>query len=84
MPASKFPGGAAEVGAAVLEEGAWLAIISMFRLLSINIGLRLTQIIVNEGSTSRLNQSLFSPNPSYNGSQALTVFGVEARNENAL
>lgn len=33
LPASKFPGGAAEVGAAVLEEGAWLSIISMFRLL---------------------------------------------------
>ncbi|KJA21331.1 hypothetical protein HYPSUDRAFT_42197 [Hypholoma sublateritium FD-334 SS-4] len=65
MPASNFPGGPVEVGAAVLEERTWMA------------------IIINEGSTSRLNQSLNSPNPTYNGSQAITVFGVEARNENA-
>ncbi|PPR02814.1 hypothetical protein CVT26_009600 [Gymnopilus dilepis] len=41
-------------------------------------------ITINAGSTSRLMSSLASPNSSYDGSEAITVFGVEARNENAL
>ncbi|KAF8884553.1 hypothetical protein CPB84DRAFT_1789019 [Gymnopilus junonius] len=41
-------------------------------------------ITINEGSTARLMDSLASPNATYDGSEAMTVFGVEARNENAF
>ncbi|KDR66503.1 hypothetical protein GALMADRAFT_80808 [Galerina marginata CBS 339.88] len=66
IPASQFPGGPSEVGAAVLEEHTW------------------TAITINEGSTARLSNSLITPNASYDGTQAITVFAVEARNENAF
>ncbi|KAF8153410.1 hypothetical protein B0H34DRAFT_104331 [Crassisporium funariophilum] len=41
-------------------------------------------ISINEGSTARLSASLASPNSSYDGTEAITVFAVEARNENAF
>ncbi|KAF9484292.1 hypothetical protein BDN70DRAFT_989742 [Pholiota conissans] len=66
VPASQFPGGAQEVGAAVLEEHTWAA------------------VTINAGSTARLMQSLSSPNTTYDGRDAITAFGVEARNENAF
>ncbi|PPQ93065.1 hypothetical protein CVT25_011941 [Psilocybe cyanescens] len=41
-------------------------------------------ITINEGSSSRLSQSLVAPNATYDGSEAVSIFAVEARNENAL
>ncbi|KAF8965752.1 hypothetical protein BDZ97DRAFT_1810828 [Flammula alnicola] len=41
-------------------------------------------ITINEGSTARLSASFTSPNASYNGADAITIFAVEARNENAF
>ncbi|KIM36235.1 hypothetical protein M413DRAFT_31832 [Hebeloma cylindrosporum] len=66
VPASQFPGGAHEVGAAVLEEHTWVA------------------IVINPDSSSRLTASLTAPNATYNGADAITVFAVEGRNENAF
>ena len=39
---------------------------------------------VNPGSSSRLTAALAAPNASYDGSEVITAYGVEARNENAL
>lgn len=39
---------------------------------------------VNSDSSSRLTASLTTPNATYNGTDAITVFAVEGRNENAL
>ncbi|KAH9474354.1 Nitrosoguanidine resistance protein SNG1, partial [Psilocybe cubensis] len=44
----------------------------------------LTSPTVNQGSSSRLSQSLITPNATYDGSEAVSVFAVEARNENAF
>ncbi|KAG6845242.1 hypothetical protein H0H93_016149, partial [Arthromyces matolae] len=41
-------------------------------------------ITIHSGATSRLQASYASPNPSYDGSEAITVYGEEARNENAF
>ncbi|KJA24382.1 hypothetical protein HYPSUDRAFT_214573 [Hypholoma sublateritium FD-334 SS-4] len=41
-------------------------------------------ITVNEGSSARLAASLASPNAAYNGTTAVTAFGVEGRNENGF
>ncbi|TFK75436.1 hypothetical protein BDN72DRAFT_757861 [Pluteus cervinus] len=40
-------------------------------------------IAINAGATARLNAALQSDDQAYNGSTAITAFGVEARNENA-
>lgn len=40
-------------------------------------------VTVNSGASSRLSAALASPNASYDGSQAISVYGAEARNENA-
>ena len=38
---------------------------------------------VNPGASSRLTNSLASPNTTYDGSEAITAYAEEARNENA-
>lgn len=38
---------------------------------------------MNPGASSQLNEALQNPSASYNGSLAITVYGEEARNENA-
>ncbi|KAG5636443.1 hypothetical protein H0H81_008033 [Sphagnurus paluster] len=40
-------------------------------------------IAIHAGSTDRLQASYASPNASYDGTSAITFYGVEARNENA-
>ncbi|TFK39062.1 hypothetical protein BDQ12DRAFT_604534 [Crucibulum laeve] len=39
---------------------------------------------INSGASLRLNSSVSNPNSSYNGSDAITVYAIEARNENAF
>ncbi|CAA7263445.1 unnamed protein product [Cyclocybe aegerita] len=41
-------------------------------------------LTINPGTTARLTASIASPNASYNGADAITVFATEARNENAF
>ncbi|KAJ3570610.1 hypothetical protein NP233_g4289 [Leucocoprinus birnbaumii] len=41
-------------------------------------------VTVNPGASSRLTAALASPNASYDGSQAISVYGVEARNQAAF
>lgn len=41
-------------------------------------------VVINEGATARLQSSLATPSASYNGSDAITVYAEEARNENAF
>ncbi|KAG5636442.1 hypothetical protein H0H81_008032 [Sphagnurus paluster] len=43
-----------------------------------------TAIAIQAGSTERLQASYATPNASYDGTSAITVYGVEARNENAF
>jgi len=38
--------------------------------------------IVNPGASNRLSTSLNTPNATYDGSEAITVFASEARQEN--
>ncbi|KAF8965751.1 hypothetical protein BDZ97DRAFT_1810822 [Flammula alnicola] len=40
-------------------------------------------VTINPGSTARLESSISNPDPSYNGSAAVTAWGTEGRNENA-
>ncbi|KAG6899983.1 hypothetical protein C0995_004558 [Termitomyces sp. Mi166 len=40
-------------------------------------------IAIHAGSTARLQASYMTPNASYDGSEAITIYGDEARNENA-
>ncbi|KAF9044944.1 hypothetical protein BJ165DRAFT_1347224 [Panaeolus papilionaceus] len=40
-------------------------------------------LAINQGASDRLEASLANPNPDYDGALAITVFAVEARNENA-
>ncbi len=68
----------------VTEERTWVAVVS--GLLSIYLALSVSPgvgFVVNAGTSSRLSQGLQSPNPSYNGSLAISVYVDEARNENA-
>jgi len=82
VPSSQFPGGVHEVRAAVLEEHTWVAITSGVACFSLRIIFNAKT--VNPGSTSRLAASLTTPNATYDGADAITVFAVEARNENGL
>jgi len=55
------------------------------RILYFYLVCHLTHILsVNAGATARLSDSLITPNTSYNGADAMTVYAVEARSENAL
>ncbi|KDR66504.1 hypothetical protein GALMADRAFT_1156271 [Galerina marginata CBS 339.88] len=40
-------------------------------------------VIINQGATARLESSISNPNASYKGEEAITVYGIEARNERA-
>ncbi|TRM69268.1 hypothetical protein BD626DRAFT_391845 [Schizophyllum amplum] len=40
-------------------------------------------VVINNGATSNLNSAIAATDASYNGSSAVTAYGVEARNENA-
>ncbi|KAJ2923986.1 hypothetical protein H1R20_g13109, partial [Candolleomyces eurysporus] len=42
-----------------------------------------TAVSINPGSSGRLTSALAAPNSSYDGAEAITAYGVEARNENA-
>ncbi|KAJ3514420.1 hypothetical protein NLJ89_g2395 [Agrocybe chaxingu] len=41
-------------------------------------------VAINPGATARLTASISSPNSSYDGTEAITVYATEARNENAF
>ncbi|KDQ49517.1 hypothetical protein JAAARDRAFT_42844 [Jaapia argillacea MUCL 33604] len=41
-------------------------------------------IVINSGATTALTSAVLSANSSYSGSSAITVYAVEARNENAF
>jgi hypothetical protein len=85
VDARDFSEGPSQVGHVVVEQQTWTAITSTFFPLThstprADISLSPT---VNPGSSDRLQASYTSPNASYDGSDAITVFGNEARNENA-
>ncbi|KAL1710621.1 hypothetical protein EV121DRAFT_275439 [Schizophyllum commune] len=40
-------------------------------------------VVINNGATSNFNDAVSTADPSYNGTSAVTAYGVEARNENA-
>ena len=82
MPAALFPLGEVQVADAVREERTWVAITSASAHCShlthdTNMG------SVNKGASERLRRSLGTPNATYDGKDAISVFAVEARNENA-
>lgn len=82
--ASDFPNGPAELGVSVTEEHCWAAIASMCLYFPSDVYGDLSGPTVNPNSTARFQVSLASPNASYNGAEAITVYAAEARNENAL
>lgn len=84
VPASRFPGGISQLGIEVIDQRTWVAIASALPALIIFlIDLTLSQSLVNEGASNRLQTSYTTPNATYNGTEAITVYGNEARNENA-
>ena len=81
LPTTTFPGGVSEIMDKLKDNQIWVAVISTCQLTP-QFSL-LISLAVNEGASSRLDAAILNPDPSYNGSEAITVFGVEARNENA-
>ncbi|KAG6865458.1 hypothetical protein C0991_002381 [Blastosporella zonata] len=41
-------------------------------------------VAINPGASARLQASYVNPNATYNGTEAITMYAAEARNENAL
>ncbi|KAG6865536.1 hypothetical protein C0991_001729 [Blastosporella zonata] len=83
VPASQFPGGLDELVNAVREEQTWAAIASASSLFLFFLRfLTFLPCLVHAGATTRLQASVATPNASYDGSEAITVYGVESRNEN--
>ena len=85
QPPSQFPDGQSQVVAALVDEQTWVAVTSKFEQASTHAHsfLTMTWFLVNEGVSDRLASSIASPDPLYNGSEAMTMYGAEARNENA-
>ena len=82
IPASEFPGGEADVSKAVLNEKCWIAVSS--KALFLYTPCQCTHLsLVNPGASDRLNAAISSANNSYDNSAAVTLWGNEARNENA-
>lgn len=79
---SEFPNGPSDVASAVVEEQCWVAVVSTL-LGPLRVAQILTLMSVNPDATKKLNASL-STVAGYNASLAVTAFGAEARNENAL
>ena len=80
--ATSFPGGESQVSRSVVEQAAWVAVASCV-ISSFLASSPLTDHVVHEGASARLQSSYRSPNATYNGSDAITVYAAEARNENA-
>jgi hypothetical protein len=82
IPPSTYPGGEADVIRAVLDEKCWIAVTSerpnFFRRHRAH-----TWCTVNPGASDRLSAALVSADASYINWQAVTLYGNEARNENA-
>ena len=83
VDASNFPGGASELVHAVTQQKTWVAIASWVFTLLLPPSSNDRCSLVNKGATSHLESSYTTPNASYNGSEAVTVYADEARNENA-
>jgi len=81
IPASQFPGGVSDIINKVENDQTWVAVTSTCQA-TLQFSF-LISLAVNEGATSRLEASIVNPDPSYNGSEAITAFAAEARNENA-
>ncbi|KAJ8695609.1 hypothetical protein PTI98_008197 [Pleurotus ostreatus] len=80
-PASDFPNGVDDLAQAVIGERCWVALSSRHIL-------RLPYYVtkwhsVNPNATARLNAAVASLDANYDGTSAVTAFGVEARNEDA-
>ena len=81
--ASQYPNGPQDVGDAIVKERAWIAVASTSSTLLILLFSALNAHSVNPNATNLLNAAISSANGSYNGTLAVTVYGNEARNENA-
>lgn len=80
-PASLFPRGVVDVKQAIYDEETWVVVTSELSQFVASISRHL--FLVSEGATNRLNSALANPNATYDGSEAISVLAVEARNENA-
>lgn len=82
IPASEFPSGEADLSKAVLNEKCWIAVSS--EAMPLHAHGHCTHLsVVNSGASDRLNAAISSANNSYDNSAAVTLWGNEARNENA-
>jgi hypothetical protein len=81
LPATTFPGGVSEIIDKVKDDQTWIAVISTCQA-TWSFACLFT-LVVNAGASSRLEASIVNPDPSYNGTEAITVYAAEARNENA-
>lgn len=87
IPSSQFPNGEADVAHAVLAEKCWIAVSSefTFRFTCRRRSRKSTDnyYVVSAGASDRLNAAIASADNTYNNSAAVTLWGNEARNENA-
>lgn len=83
VPASQFPEGVTGLIHAVKDEQTWVAVASASVFFPIRGRTIYVNFPVNEKSTQRLESSVSNPSMLYDGTLAVTIFGVEARNENA-
>jgi hypothetical protein len=81
--ASEFPGGLSQVADALIQQKTWVAVTSTLPFSLPGTFAITDKCVVNGGATARLQSSYVSPNASYNGTDAITVYADEARNENA-
>jgi Protein of unknown function (DUF3533) len=80
--ADLFPNGPGDLAHAVVEEKCWVALASAS--ISQPSALLCKWVSsVNPGATSTLTRAIDTANATYNSTLAVTVFGNEARNENA-
>ena len=83
VTADNFPGGIGDIADAVVEEKIWIVVTGTLLILPV-IFLANPVVSVNPGASNKLTTALSQPNVTYDGSEALSIFASEARNENAL
>lgn len=80
-PTSDFPNGEADLVRDLKDDKAWTAVLSK-SLSPPSCPAEICRTVVSANATDRLNAAIASADRTYDGSTAVTAFGIEARNEN--
>ena len=83
VPTSQFPNGESDIPDEIINERAWVAIVSEY-FPGKSFLHDTERSVVNAGASDRLSSAINNGSDSgYNNSAAVTIYSVEARNENA-